>query len=250
MHLHLDFTRLDSDASFGAIARFIARNPQWPQRNLLQRRAEEAMTPRLPAETVLAWFAGRQPLSIDGRIRYGVALRASGAKEAGWAVLRDTWINGNFGTHQERAFHRRYRKLMTREDHLARMDRLLWQGHYWQARRMLWKVNARYRLLSQARLMLMRMEGDVDRAIAKVPEELRDHPGLVYERLRWRRRKGKKTALELLAYPPADLVHPEKWWTERTILARRNLQKGHVSEAYRLIKDHGLVEGAAFAEAE
>ena len=132
------------------------------------------------------------------------------------------------------------------------MDRLLWEGRYWPAQRMLHKVNPRYLALSVARLRLMRMQRNVDGAIAKVPAELRDHPGLVYERLRWRRRKGLDTALEFLADTALGRVHPEKWWTERAILARRTLGKGHISEAYRVAKNHHLrpEAGLAFAEAE
>ena len=40
------------------------------------------------------------------------------------------------------------------------------------------------------------------------------------------------------------------WWIERSILARRLLAKGHISEAYRIAHTHGLKSGARFVEAE
>ena len=175
---------------------------------------------------------------------------ASGQVEAGRAALRAAWIDGNFTKRQERRFYRRYRKYLTRQDHIERLDRLIWRGRYWPARRMLWKVNSDWRALAEARLMLMRMEGNVDRAIERLPAALKDHSGLVYERLRWRRRKGLDSAAELIDGAPTDPAHAEIWWRERSILARRALRKGHVSEAYRLVKEHGLEEGPAFAEAE
>ena len=46
------------------------------------------------------------------------------------------------------------------------------------------------------------------------------------------------------------MVHPEKWWTERAILVRRALQKGFISNAYVIAREHGLSHGADFAEAE
>ena len=53
--------------------------------------------------------------------------------------------------------------------------------------------------------------------------------------------KGKNEfARELLAEPPQDLGAPLRWWHERSILARRALRAGHVSEAYELTKNHGL----------
>ena len=64
---------------------------------------------------------------------------------------------------------------------------------------------------------------------------------MVYERLRWRRKKGKNEfAQELLANPPQNLGVPLRWWRERAIVARRALRAGHVSVAYSLTKNHGL----------
>ena len=246
----LDLTRDGATAPFTRIAEFLEKNPRWPKRTLLLRRAEEAMTVKMPAQEVLNWFKDRQPDSADGQVRYGAALMATGQEEAGRAALRAAWVGGNFTKRRERSFYKRYRKYLTREDHIERLDRLIWRGRYWPARRMLWKVNADWRALGEARLMLMRRHGNVDRAIARVPAALKDHPGLVYERLRWRRRKGLDTAAELIDGAPANPAHAEKWWRERSILARRALGKGHISEAYRLVKEHGLEEGPAFAEAE
>ena len=247
----LDFAREDTNARFQDIAEFIDRNPGWPQRARLRRRAEDAMTDRTPDEAVLAWFRERDPLSTSGFARYGAALLARGEDARARAMVRDTWVHGNFHKRREWDFDKRYRKFLTREDHVHRLDRLLWEGSYWPARRMLWKVGAEYRALAEARLLLRHMKGNVDRAIARVPDRLKNDPGLVYERLRWRRRKGRdSSARELLVTPPEVLVRLELWSRERSILARRALRDGHVTEAYGLVKDHGLSRGRAFAEAE
>ena len=247
----MDLTRRGSRASFGDIARFMEENPDWPDLALLRRRAEEAMTGKLPPHEVLAWFRARPPVSADGRARFGAALLSQGDNEKGREVLRQAWIQGNFTKARERRFYKRYRKLLTYADHVRRLDRLLWEGRYWSSRRMLWKVKGGHRALGEARFLLRHMLGNVDRAIAKVPEELKDDPGLLYERLRWRRRKGRdKSALEILEDSPDALPYPEKWWTERVILARRALDKGDITTAYLLAREHGLGKGAEFSEAE
>ena len=247
----LDFVRQDTNARFRDIAEFIRKNPGWPQRARLRRRAEDAMTAGAPADAVLAWFRERDPVSANGFARYAAALLARGEDVRARAMVRYAWVNGNFGKRQERDFYKRYRKFLTREDHVRRLDRLLWEGSHWPARRMLWKVGADYRALAEARLLLRQMKGNVDRAIARVPDRLKNDPGLVYERLRWRRRKGRdSSARELLPTSPEILVRPEIWWRERSILARRALRDGHVTEAYHLAKDHGVGPGRAFAEAE
>jgi soluble lytic murein transglycosylase len=246
-----DFIRPETRARFAEISAFITENSHWPYQKRLQRRTEEAMTETTPANVVLSWFETREPASVDGRVRLGAALLAEGYKKRAQRVLRRAWVGGNFGKRQERTFFKRYRKLLRKDDHLKRLERLLWNGRYWASRRMLWRVGAGHRALAEARMALRHRRGNVDRAIARVPAELKDHPGLIYERLRWRRRKGlDMSARDLLSDLPDDLGRPDLWAKERAILARRALQAGHISEAYRIAKDHGLDNGAAFAEAE
>ncbi len=241
----------DADMSFEAIADFMAANPDWPSQKLMIKRAEEAISVATPAHVVLDWFAEREPVTSNGMVRLGEALLDTGRVRAGRDLLRRAWIEGNFGSRQARNFLRRHRKLLTSEDHWARLDRLAWEGRYWPAKRMLQKVNKGKRALAWARLTLRRKRGGVDRAIKRVPAKYKNHPGLVYERMRWRMRKGRyDEAVELLPHVPDKPPHPELWWKLRADLARFSLAKGYITEAYRLARDHHLTKGAGFADGE
>ncbi|MAI10911.1 MAG: hypothetical protein CBD27_00040 [Rhodospirillaceae bacterium TMED167] len=235
------FSAANSGASFHEIARFLRENGHWPNRRRLQIRAEEVMPHGLPASDIFTWFENRVPLTPNGTAR----LAASHLKQSDTAkatkLIREIWVHGNFGAQQERQFYRQFRRYMTREDHIERLDRLLWAGKYYPVRRMYRRIHKDYRALAEARLALRRFRGGVDRAISRVPDRLKNDPGLMYERLRWRRKKGKNEfARELLAESPKDLGVPSRWWRERAIVARRALRAGHVSEAYALAKNHGL----------
>jgi len=237
----LEITRSGTTASFAEITSLMKKNPDWPSQARLREQAEAKIPAGTEPKEVLDWFARNPPVGIEGKIRFAAALLAEGRKKEGTKAVRETWINGNFGKSREKGFHRRYRKYLSRKDHMARLERLIWEDRYWPARRMLWRVGPNARTLAEARLMLMRRTGNVDKAIAKVPAKLKDHPGLIYERLRWRRRKGRyASARELLTPPPPDPLYPEKWWIERDVLARKALGDGHVTDAYRLARNHGI----------
>jgi soluble lytic murein transglycosylase len=240
----LNWARLstpDPNIGFDEISTFMATGPDWPDQRGLQRRAEEAVGRDTPDEAVLAWFLARTPLSGYGKTRLGEALLFKGRRDEGRALIRDAWIQGNFTKAREKAFYKRHRRLLTGADHRRRLDRLLWQGRYWPARRMLWKVPTGYRALGLARLFLRHNRGNVDTAIARVPDALKSDSGLQYERLRWRRRKGKyASAREILNAPPDDLGRPRRWWKEREMVVRITLREGLISESYRLARDHGL----------
>ena len=54
----------------------------------------------------------------------------------------------------------------------------------------------------------------------------------------------------ILLSEPGDLVRPSAWWPERQTIARQVLATGNAALAYRLVEQHGLIEGNAYSEAE
>lgn len=248
-----DYRREGTRASFADIARFIDENPDWPSQRALQAAAEAAMAgARVSDAAVLAWYRARDPVSRAGRLRYADALLGAGETARAAKFVRAAWVEDAFGARELADALRRYRSLLRPADHHARLDRLLWDGHARAARHMLRHVGAGQRRLAEARLALRARAGGVDAAIARVPRALRDDPGLVYERLRWRREKGKdESARALLHAPPERLgPRPKLWWRERAIQARRAFEGGLISEAYALAAGHRQIATSTFAEAE
>jgi len=247
----LALTSPDSTAGWEELRRFLEENPDWPNLGAIRRNAERAMPPTLSAREVAAWFAKYPPLGTAGFMRHMEALAATGQAQERARLIRAHYIRQPLGSVEERDFQRLYKDVLRPEDHWARADRLLWDGDHERARRMMRLLDRGRDKLVEARIALMTMAGGVEGAIARVPVNLRDDPGLVYERLRWRRRKDlDDRALELLENPPRDLGRPEAWWTERHILARRLIEKGQHRRAYQLVAAHGADAGMAFAQAE
>ncbi|MBT5658828.1 MAG: hypothetical protein HOJ02_01610, partial [Rhodospirillaceae bacterium] len=261
--LWLDYKRPKGDHSFADIAAFLNAHPDWPQRRTLQARAEEAMTDGTNDLNVIAWFNANPPITTHGKVRFAEALLRSDDKDKGIELIRQTWREGNFGYRQERTFiarHRknqertfiaRHRKKWTKADNIARLDRLLWEGKFSAAQRTVRRLPKEYQILAEARMRLRKNRGGVDWAIRRMSPELIDDPGFQYERLRWRRKRGRDDAVEILFAQPDDPLHRNMWWTERQNVARQTLAKGDVSLAYRLASEHRQKPGnAAYAEAE
>ncbi len=246
-----DATRTGSALPYDRLVAFLTQNPDWPSRTLLLRRVEEAMSPGLPPATVVDWFGRHPPQTGRGYHQYARALEALGDAGRARAVVREGWATAPFSATEEAEFLDRFGRHLERADHHRRLDALLWRGREPEALRMLPKVDPGQRALATARLRLRAMGPGVDGAFAKVPPSLANDPGLVYERVRWRRIKGRDLeARQLLAQSTSDDIEPQRWWSERHILARRALAEGHVSEAYRLSAGHGVRDGSDLAEAE
>ena len=247
----LHFQRTGAKTAFTPIAEFIEANSNWPRMSRLRRAAEAAIGNSDDPVSLNDWFERYPPLSGAGALAHLDALIATGQLAAARPLVSQYWRNLDFKSEDGKEFHRKFGKHLANADHIERLDRLIWDHKYWPARRMLRRVDAPQAALGRARLALMRREAGVVGAIAKVPAALRDAPGLQYERLRWRRRKGKNSsARELLSAAPSVAANQEAWAFERLILARRAVIDGHYSEARQMVSAHDLTGGANFAEAE
>lgn len=247
----LRYQKPDPRLSFAAIANFIDTNPNWPRMSRLRRSAEAAIGKNDDATSVADWFDLFPPLTGAGALAHLDALVALGQSAKAQTLAPQYWLDLDFTRDQDKRFQRKYGKHLVKADHLTRLDRLIWDHRYWPARRMLPWVDKPQAALGRARLALMRREAGVDGAIARVPASLMGAPGLQYERLRWRRRKGKdQAAREILFTSPPLTTNLERWAKERVILARRAILAGHYSEAQQLVAPHDLTSGAQFAEAE
>ena len=242
---------LDADISFAEIESFLKAHPDWPGRATVVRRAEELMPETYPRRAARVWFARFPPLTGPGKQRLAEALVADGKTDAGRRLLREAWIEGDFPEDLERRFLKRHRKTLGAEDHNRRLDRLLWDERRGAARRLLRHAGKAERRLGEARLRLMARRSGVDWAIRQVPQDLRSHPGLVFERVRWRRLAGNDSgARALLLDPPAELGRPGKWWREQSYQIREAIKRGLFDEAYTIASRHGQSAGGPFSEAE
>ena len=246
-----DLVRSKANVSFDDRARFIIENPDWPWQRRLRRLAEQSMASGMEPTAVISWFERFEPLTNIGRRVLGEALVATGDRGQAREVIREVWIESDFSASGQREFLERHSRLLTKDTHFRRLDHLLWNGDSSQARRMFPLVDANQRVTAKARMSLREMSPKVDAAIAKVPTTQRSEPGLIYEQIRWHRRKKlSETARNMLLMYPLDQVRPKLWWRERAILSRRALADGYASEAYLIVKGHALTKGAGFADAE
>ncbi len=251
----LELQAKDSGATHTEINAFLESHPDWPRRSRLEWRAEEALLDEKPSDAaVLTWFELNPPVTGEGKIRFGEALITAGEEERGEDLIRLGWIEHDFDTTREQQIVREYANVLRREDHVARLDRLLWEQDTTDARNMARIVGAEYAALADARLKLVTRAAGVDDAVARVPQSLVNDPGLLLERARWRRRAGLDDAAVplILKAPPTgeEMRRPDVFWTERHLHARRLMKEGDYKTAYELARNHGMSEGVDFAEGE
>jgi len=231
---------------------FLARNPDWPGLSYLREKSEAVMSEADPEE-IRAFFANDLPQTGTGALALAKAHMDSGNAGAAQTDIVLAWRTLSLTSDERRAFTELWGDVL-RDHHEARMDMALWNGWSRNAGFMMPLVDDGWKALAEARLALRTLAPGVDTLIARVPEDLVNHPGLAYERFLWRIRKGRQAdAIALLrqhSVNRAALGEPWAWAGERRDLARDRMRDGAYAEAYEIASRHFLVEGNDFADLE
>lgn len=245
----------DARAPFSDLDRALDELQGWPREWSIRREAEwkiedSGLSPAL----IVDWFEDRTPITGEGRVALGEALLELGRTEEGEEQIRMAWREQTMRLSFQSEVYQTHGDLFSREDHAARTDFLLWSGQRTAASRVMPLLSDGERRLAEARLRLAARASGVDSAVDAVPASLQAHPGLVYERARWRRRAGlDEAALPLLLELPDSYENTgalEAMWTERKLMILDLIRDGEFQTAYRLAADNGMSSGVEFADAE
>ena len=236
---------------FNRTKKFVEENPNWPQKKQLRRKMELFINKNLNNKEIIKYFETYPPITTKGAVNYVDALKKEKGLENVKNLIRKTWIERKFTRSQSKDFYKRYKKVLRIEDHDARIEKLTWTGRSYEARRMLPLINKNKKKLYNAKIILRRRAGNADQAISSIDTDLLNDQGLVYERLRWRRKSRLyKTAYDLINPLPNNLKYERKWWYEISIIVRKLIENKEYKKAYYLIKDFSSKSNELLSESE
>lgn len=249
--------RGDVQMSFDELNGLLSTQGDWPQMRSVQVRAEEAISlSALNNEQRIAWFekAGG-PISGSGRLALAEAYRRTGQMDKATQIIRDAWHGNTLSADETSGVLSTYGSSLTQDDHQKRADFLMWTAQHTAARRLMPYLNSDWTKLTEARIRLQARASGVDAAVDAVPAGLQDHPGLLYDRAKWRRRarQAESAYVPLLTQINGADVPPagrDNLWGERNLAIRDALKERQFQTAYALAAPHGMSDGTDFAEAE
>lgn len=249
--------RGDIDMSFDELSYLLRSQGDWPQMTSVQVRAEESVSlSALTAEQRIAWFDEiGGPISGNGRLALAEAYRQTNQDAKALETIKDAWHSNTLDQDATNQILSRYGDGLTREDHEQRADFLMWTAQHTAASRLSPYLGSDWQRLIDARTRLQARSRGVDAAVDAVPASLQNHPGLLYDRAKWRRRAGQDESayVPLLAQINGADVPPagrDNLWGERSLAMREALKQGQYQTAYQLAAPHGMSSGTDFAEAE
>lgn len=243
------------DMDFFTLSQAVNELQGWPRHDRIRIMAEQKISESgMSPLAIDKWFLQWPAISGEGKIAHADALFALGQEQSAIALLKDGWRNHYLAKDVRRHVLSQDGKYLDQDDHIARMHNLLWMRRTSEAAELLSRVGRSQKALGVARIRLIRNARGVDEAIERVPANLQNDPGLLFDRAWWRRKKGRtQDALPLIKALPAKVDAPaaaKRMWVERKIQLRRAIKDKNYQLAYDLASKNGFDKGPDFAEGE
>lgn len=237
---------------FEQITDFLKRRPDWPGEDYLRLRSEPEVI-KQSDEQIIAFFQQTPPQTPMGVLAHAKALSAKGLTGPAEASVVLAWRTMPMNTVSQAAFLADYANLLE-PHHDARLDAMVWQREYDEARQMYGIASTGAERAAESRIAFYRRTPNAVDIYEKLPEALKSSGGVNHARFEWRIRKGRQgDAMDLMLAASQSveaLGNPAAWGNRRRALARYEMRNGDPTRAYRMASQHGLTEGSDFADLE
>jgi soluble lytic murein transglycosylase len=191
---------------FNRIVAFIFTNPGWPSLELLNRRAERLwFEGKPPAERVLEHFAGRSPVSPEGRIALARARRSFGGEKGAETQIVQAWYEVKLTTAGRKAILAEFGSLITRERREERLWRLIYGRRPEEAIETARHISDDHVKAAIAAADLIRERAAGLALYNSLPASLRNEPALLNALARYYRRTDRvEQARDILLRAPSS----------------------------------------------
>ena len=241
-----------SGASFNEYQTFIKNHKDWPRINRIKYLAEHKINfDNNSPSSIIEYFSNNPPLSGFGRLRLAEAFLENNQTEKARNLVKDGFKDAELSKNDLKYFSKIFKKFLTHQDYVLRADYFAYEAKYKDLKDTIDYLNPDYQKLYNARAALF-TKRSADNLISQVPQSLKEDPGLIYDRIKWRRKKARfDDALTLMNQSASDsLMRNQYLAKERLSVARDKISDKEYKIAYEILKDHRLNEGADYAEIE
>jgi soluble lytic murein transglycosylase len=248
--------RSDTEAGLERYAAFIRANSDWPGISLLHRRAEARSWEERPDAATVLRLVGENPTSAVGRLALARVAMAQGDRADAAGRVRAVWQSEQLSAELEAAVLAAFPGVLTRADHVVRMDRRIGAKDFGAAMRAAKRVGDDQVAIVKACTAAEAKSAKGATLLDAVRADAREDLGYALCRLHWLLRndtpgsnlRGRvvtpkadiAAAVKLvLAASREDLQRQDtdEWWRERRILARKLIDLGDARTAYRIVHE-------------
>jgi hypothetical protein len=177
--------RADGAAGFERYVAFIRANPDWPSVPLMRRRAEARLWQERRDGATVRRFVGSEPMSAIGRLALARVEMAEGDRAGAESKVRAVWRSEPLSAETETAVLAAFPDMLTRADHVARMDRRIGAKEFGAAMRAAKRLGDDQVAIVKACSAAEAKSNDGGKLLDTVRTEAREDLGYTLCRLHW-----------------------------------------------------------------
>ena len=240
------YSNPSSKSSFEEIVKFLHKNPKWPGYREMLINAECNINKDTDFKLLKKWFDKYPSITANGHkyrayaeIEEYKSSKTSEEKALVRKIIQNAWINGEFGDLESNEFLKKYKKILSPEDHARKVNLLLWEGDIKKAKSLLYLVKPKLRNIFNSRINSME---DVKDAVV-IHKNLDDiseyYSGALYSYINYQiKHKPDLDITPFIMNAPSDVEHSAKWWKLKSKVIRKLLKEKSYKKAYMISSKH------------
>lgn len=235
----------NNTGNFKEIVDFLQENADWPEQRKIRAQAELSINAGTPKKEVIDYFQKFPPTTSEGALAYARAASILPTAER-LSLIKKIWHETYFTKADEKAFHRAYRKLLTKEDHAQRLDRLIYDRNYYGLDRMKPLVSSKAQDAINFIMNILRKKRTSKAKFDALIPYYKNNPAVLVCLIKGlMQQKKEEEALNFFQRALQSRVfeqYPTTLRKYRNYFARSLFQKGQALQAYQLLNKHPLPE--------
>lgn len=249
-----------SPASANEIRAFYQQNPDWPDIDILQLRAEQALFRSYPQNSsdVAQFFKEHPPRYAEGKIILGTFYFEQGKMGLAKRYLSQAWNRKDLSEDLETLILSRFASVLTQQDLKQRIDHLLVKNRATdipRARKIAALFGGEVPKIVEVRAAVIKRSPWQEANYTQLSEQARNSLGLRFSQIQHLRRARKhSSALNIISRlqssEPERFVAPKEWWKERRRQIRIALRHRQYKLAYEIASRHHQLSAKNYWEAE
>lgn len=238
--------------SFEKIVHFLMNYPSWPQASQMKVVAEGLINDSTDLKSLYKWFKDNQPITGQGYKYYALSAKnIEQDKEKLKSIIKLAWHKGSFSPQEQKQFRSEFGKYLDLQDHITRIDNLLFAESIGTAKNNLHLVPDEYKKSFNAQIALIQNGKKAIGNFKSIPQKYWT-PGLAYRYLEVIKSNppAAATVLKLVNAAKINKANADRFWKLQCYIAREHIENKKYLDAYKIASAHFTSNPANLSEAE
>lgn len=235
LNLAQKYLNKNSNATFEEIIKFIQANPQWPQIEQIKVSAEYHIDNNTSSLAIVNWFSNNPTKTPVGYKFYASsAANVIKAHNKLLPIIRNGWIYGSFTISQQKMYYARFKKYLRIQDHVKKIDELIWRSDFKEAKRIMYLVDKQSKDALEASIAL-KTNSNLGEKLFKQISNKYYTSSLIFNYLQNHKHRPNISHISLFHKVLNDSHHAADFWKLQSYYTREFMYKKDYHTAYKII---------------